>query len=260
MYKKEPLDEEQDENELETSDDAADEESAVEKASPAARKLEPTVLAHLLRPNYQPVKPRVIAKQLKLPSEQYRALNLCIKRLVQQGKAAYGRGHLVRPVVAAGQKTEGSKASGGRVPPGTQPPDTTRTTDAPQPSKAADATPSVPAKDKTLPASSKYEVIGKFRRAAAGFGFVRWYMSVESQIAATSGQVMFSALPILLGFQLLISAVAFDIGQVPVIPLHVLLSPSRFRGLVRGSRSGLNRSRIPAIRISRSTTSRSNGR
>ena len=164
MNKKEPLDEEQDENELETSDDAADEESAVEKASPAARKLEPTVLAHLLRPNYQPVKPRVIAKQLKLPSEQYRALNLCIKRLVQQGKAAYGRGHLVRPVVAAGQKTEGSKASGGRVPPGTQPPDTSPQTAAPRTTKSA---------DRSAPPTTKYEVIGKFRRAAAGFGFVR---------------------------------------------------------------------------------------
>src|SRR5688500_4080465 len=104
MNEKELLDEEQDDNKLDTSDDAADEESANEKASPAARKLEPTVLAHLLRPNYQPVKPRVIAKQLKLPGEQHRALKLCIKRLVQQGKAAYGSGHLVRPVVTGKQK------------------------------------------------------------------------------------------------------------------------------------------------------------
>ena len=48
-------------------------EAAVERAS-RPRKLEPTVLAHVLAANYQPVKPRVIAKQLKLPSEQHRAL------------------------------------------------------------------------------------------------------------------------------------------------------------------------------------------
>src|SRR5437016_3353354 len=74
----------------------ADEET-VERASKAARKLEPIVLAHVLGPNYQPVKPRVIAKQLKLPSEQHKALKLAIKRLAKAGKVLYGAGHLVRP-------------------------------------------------------------------------------------------------------------------------------------------------------------------
>src|SRR6185295_13230568 len=126
MNEKDNLDEEQDENELETSDDA-DENSAAgserpEKASPAARKLEPLVLAHLSRPNYQPVKPRVIAKQMKLAEEQHRALKLAIKRLVQQGKAIYGNGHLVRPVIAGKQMAVGSRkeqASGGRQSPDT---------------------------------------------------------------------------------------------------------------------------------------------
>src|SRR5262245_34094280 len=58
-------------------------EQVVEKASKAARKLEPIVLAHVLGPKYQPVKPRVIAKQLKLPSEQHKALKLAIKRLAK---------------------------------------------------------------------------------------------------------------------------------------------------------------------------------
>jgi dolichol-phosphate mannosyltransferase len=65
--------------------------------------------------------------------------------------------------------------------------------------------------------------------AGVGFGVLRWYMSIESRVPATSGQVMLSALPILLGFQLLISSLAFDIGHVPTVPLHVLLSPRRFR-------------------------------
>src|SRR6478672_2956893 len=67
-----------------------------EKASQAARKLEPIVLAHVLAPKYQPVKPRVIAKQLRLPSEQHKALKLAIRRLAKAGKLSYGAGHLVR--------------------------------------------------------------------------------------------------------------------------------------------------------------------
>ena len=47
-------------------------------------------------PKYQPVKPRVIAKQLKLPSEQHKALKLAIRRLAKAGKVNYGAGHLVR--------------------------------------------------------------------------------------------------------------------------------------------------------------------
>src|SRR6476619_982811 len=73
----------------------AEEHVNIEKASKAARKLEPIVLAHVLRPNYQPVKPRVIAKQLNLSSEQHKALKLAIKRLAKAGKITYGAGHLV---------------------------------------------------------------------------------------------------------------------------------------------------------------------
>src|SRR5262245_38314787 len=73
-----------------------DEQATVEKASGAARKLEPIVLAHVLGPKYQPVKPRVIDKQLNLPSEQHKALKLAIKRLAKAGKLSYGDGHLVR--------------------------------------------------------------------------------------------------------------------------------------------------------------------
>src|SRR5688572_1841885 len=77
-------------------DDGKDENEAAlaEKASATARKLEPVVLAHVNAANYQPVKPRVIAKQLKLPSEQHRALKLAIRRLVKTGKMAYGSGHI----------------------------------------------------------------------------------------------------------------------------------------------------------------------
>src|SRR5262245_12074660 len=98
----------QDDDELLTDDDKAVDDSEAnedaaesstissEKASPAARKLEPLILAHVSGPKYQPVKPRVIAKQLKVPSEQHKALKLAIKRLVKSGKLVYGSGHIVR--------------------------------------------------------------------------------------------------------------------------------------------------------------------
>ena len=56
------------------------------------------------------------------------------------------------------------------------------------------------------------------------FGVLRWYLSGETGIPATSGQVMLSALPILLGFQLLISVIAFDIANVPTTPLQSILA------------------------------------
>src|SRR4051812_5906595 len=87
----------------ETDDAPADQEAVeVEKASKAARKLEPIVLAHVLGPKYQPVKPRVIARQLELPSEQHKALKLAIRRLAKAGKVSYGAGHLVRAPRKAG--------------------------------------------------------------------------------------------------------------------------------------------------------------
>src|SRR5882724_7967289 len=85
-----------DTNDAQLADDDAEQSEVLEKASKAARKLEPVILAHVLRPNYQPVKPRVIAKQLNLPSEQHKALKLAIKRLAKAGKIVYGAGHLVR--------------------------------------------------------------------------------------------------------------------------------------------------------------------
>ena len=62
--------------------------------------------------------------------------------------------------------------------------------------------------------------------AAGGstFGVWRWYLSGLTGRPATSGEVMLSALPVLLGCQLLISAVNFDILNVPSAPLHPSLS------------------------------------
>ena len=52
------------------------------------------------------------------------------------------------------------------------------------------------------------------------FGVVHWLESIETGIPATSGTIMVAALPILLGGHLLISALNYDIANVPHRPLH----------------------------------------
>jgi len=139
----------------ETSAEETTDEPVVEKASQAARKLEPIVLAHVLGPKYQPVKPRVIAKQLKLPSEQHQALKMAIRRLVKSGKLSYGSGHLVRPPKAQ----SGPTVPVGRAQrPAESGEDTGRLTPPARHERARDG---------------KNVVTGTFRRTASGFGFVR---------------------------------------------------------------------------------------
>jgi glycosyltransferase involved in cell wall biosynthesis len=55
------------------------------------------------------------------------------------------------------------------------------------------------------------------------FGAHAWLASIESGIEATAGTVMLAALPLILGIQLLLSALHFDIDNRPSVPLHVLL-------------------------------------
>ena len=56
------------------------------------------LLNHVNHPRYRPVKPRTIVKQLDLPPDSLRDLRMVIKRLVKEGKLAYGSKHLVQPV------------------------------------------------------------------------------------------------------------------------------------------------------------------
>ena len=52
-------------------------------------------------------------------------------------------------------------------------------------------------------------------------GSTFWYRSITEGIVATSGQVMLAALPVLVGIQLLISAVNYDVSNTPQKPVHV---------------------------------------
>lgn len=55
------------------------------------------------------------------------------------------------------------------------------------------------------------------------FGLREWYASSETGIAATAGTVMLASLPIIVGVQMLLSAIHFDIGNEPSVPLRRLL-------------------------------------
>ena len=90
---------------------------------PELSLLEQRILDHVQRPEYEPVKPRVIAKQLGMDHDELVELRRAVKRLVRQQKLSYGKSHLVK-VPRAGKKT-------GK------------------------------------------EIVGRFSRAAAGYGFVR---------------------------------------------------------------------------------------
>jgi len=99
--------------------------------------LETRLLALLAQKNYKPSKPRVLAAQLGLDEEGARDLKRAIKKLVKHGKISYGANHLVAPLVTKAART-GTSQSGG-----------------------------------SSAGAPGYRVTGVFRRADAGFGFVR---------------------------------------------------------------------------------------
>ncbi|MCA9229802.1 MAG: ribonuclease R [Planctomycetales bacterium] len=98
-------------------------------------QLDDAILRHVNDPKYRPVKPRVICKKLGLAGDDFSKVKRAIKLLVKAGRLAYGPSHLVCPV-----KTNHPAVKVGEAP--------------------------------TRRSSSKH-VLGTFRRATAGFGFVR---------------------------------------------------------------------------------------
>ena len=60
--------------------------------------LERAVLKHVANPNYQPVKPKVIAKKLNIHVDSRIEVSKAIKRLAKRGLVRYGASHVVLPV------------------------------------------------------------------------------------------------------------------------------------------------------------------
>jgi hypothetical protein len=63
------------------------------------------------------------------------------------------------------------------------------------------------------------------------FGAVQWRQWDRSGVGAYSGTVMLAALPVILGAQLFIAFLSFDVARVPRKPLHPQLL--RWRGTER---------------------------
>jgi len=57
------------------------------------------------------------------------------------------------------------------------------------------------------------------------FGAIRWVQSAETGMPATAGTVLVAALPVLLGFQLLLAFIGYDIANEPRVPLQRLAGP-----------------------------------
>ena len=57
------------------------------------------------------------------------------------------------------------------------------------------------------------------------FGAIHWVRSTEAAVPATAGTVLVAALPVLLGFQLLLSFIGYDIANEPRMPLQRLAAP-----------------------------------
>ena len=58
------------------------------------------------------------------------------------------------------------------------------------------------------------------------YGWTSWSASLDAGRATPTGTVMLAVLPIIMGFQLLLSAISFDIGNVPREPIHHKFGPS----------------------------------
>lgn len=74
--------------------------------------LQQQILDHVFRENYQPVKPKVLGKQLGVGPERRRDLKKALKRLVKKGLLQWGKNHLVKKgePVSAGQNQEKSNS------------------------------------------------------------------------------------------------------------------------------------------------------
>ncbi len=59
-------------------------------------EIEAKLLAHVNHPNYQPVKPKVIAKKLQVSEDDKKPFKRALKRLIRKGLVRYGANHLVK--------------------------------------------------------------------------------------------------------------------------------------------------------------------
>jgi glycosyltransferase involved in cell wall biosynthesis len=59
--------------------------------------------------------------------------------------------------------------------------------------------------------------------AGASFGAVKWWQSIRTGEIATAGTVMVAALPVVVGLQMMLAALSYDLSNVPRQPIHTAL-------------------------------------
>lgn len=75
--------------------------------------IEDRILTLVNHESYAPVKPRVLAKRLKLDREEYVDVRRAVKRLAKAGKLDYGKNHVVYPQgKGKSQKIRGREIAG----------------------------------------------------------------------------------------------------------------------------------------------------
>src|SRR5260370_19088924 len=67
--------------------------------------LEEQILAALQRKNYQPIKPKALARRLGVSAAQYADFRRALKTLIRHGRAEMGKNHAVRPAQQHGAVT-----------------------------------------------------------------------------------------------------------------------------------------------------------
>jgi ribonuclease R len=68
-------------------------------------ELRDRILAALGHKNYEPIKPKALARKIGVPSKQYGDFRRALRELIQQGSAEMGKGHTVRPAKPHGTAT-----------------------------------------------------------------------------------------------------------------------------------------------------------
>jgi dolichol-phosphate mannosyltransferase len=68
-----------------------------------------------------------------------------------------------------------------------------------------------------------------------GFGAIEWWRGVSSGVPTTAGTVMLAAMPVLVGLQLLLAFLSYDIAAVPKLPLSSRLLAGPAAGTAGGA-------------------------